>query len=253
MKTPTPRNADYWVLFLFFTLLFSYNLNAQIRLVEVDPINDTATIQNFGSSTVPINNYWFCTLFDYNQLNSFTIDSGSLNLASGATVTLSGLNLRDSDADLGLYTTNTFGLATAMSDFIQWGDSGNGRESVANTATIWTTGDFLPVPGPFVYSGNGNQNGLSFWNTGTLSINNEVFSSMISVYPNPVRENLNIKSIEGIELKNIALFNATGSLIRLHNNLTQNIVDLKGIQSRFYTLRLTDAQGRTTIRKIIKD
>jgi len=241
------------ILLLFLAVFFSYSLQAQIRLVEVDPVNDTVTIQNFGSSMEPINDYWFCTLFVYDQLSSFTIDSGSLNLASGATVKLSGLNLRDSDADLGLYTTNSFGSAAAMSDFMQWGDSGNGRESVANTAGIWTSGDFLSGTGPFVYGGDGNQNGASFWNTGTLSISNEFFSSKLSVYPNPVQNNLNIRSDEGIEIKNIALFTATGTLIRLQTNSIQQRLDLTGLQSGFYTLKLTDSQGRIAVKKLIKD
>jgi len=238
---------------LFFTLLFSSNLNAQIRFVEVDPIDDTATIQNFGASTIDIGDYWICTLFVYTQLNSFTVDSGSLNLTSGATVTISGLNLRDSDADIDLYTSRSFGSSTAIVDFIQWGDSGNGRESVANTANIWQTGDFLTGSGPFVYNGNGNQNGLAFWGSGTLSINDEAFSSTISVYPNPVKDILNIKSLERVELENIAIFDTTGRMVRLYNNdLITNTVDLKSVQSGLYTLRLTDSEGRTTVRKIIK-
>jgi len=238
---------------LFLIVFFSYSLQAQIRLVEVDPVNDTATIQNFGSSTVPINDYWFCTLFIYDQLNSFTIENGSLNLAAGETVKLSGLNLRDSDADLGLYTTNSFGSAAAMSDFMQWGDAGNGRESVANSASIWTTGDFLDGSGPFVYSGNGNQNGASFWNAGTLSITDEFFSSKLSVYPNPVQGNLNIQSDEGIEIKNIVLFSTTGSLIRRQTNAVRQRLDLTGLQSGLYTLKLTDSEGRIAVRKIIKE
>jgi len=245
-------NARHYFIFSIFAILFSYNVSAQIRLVAVDPGNDKVTIQNFGTTTVPISDYWFCTLLVYDQLNSFTIDSGSLNLTAGSSVTLSGLNLRDSDADLGLYTSRSFGSATAMEDFMQWGDAGNGRESVANTANLWSSGDFLTGAGPFIYNGNGNQNGLSFWSTGTLSINDEVFSSMVSIYPNPVNEILNIKSLESVKVKNIAIFDATGRMIQAHNKLTENI-NLKSIQRGFYTLRLTDAQGRTVTRKIIKE
>ncbi len=253
MKNPYSFKEVRRISLLFLTVLLSYSLQGQVRLVEVDPVNDTATIQNFGSSSVPINNYWFCTLFVYNQLSSFTIESGSLNLAAGATVKLSGLNLRDSDADLGLYTTNSFGSAAAMADFMQWGDSGNGRESVANTASIWTSGDFLAGTGPFVYSGNGNENGASFWGTGTLSITNEFFSSTLTIYPNPVQNSLKIESTEGIEIKNMALFNTIGHLIRFQNSAMAQGLDFTNIQSGFYTLRLTDTQGRIAIRKIIKN
>ena len=55
----------------------------------------------------------------------------------------SGFPLNNSVADLGLYETNTFGSASAMQDFVQWGSGGNGRESVAVGKGIWTAGDFI--------------------------------------------------------------------------------------------------------------
>ena len=121
---------------------------------------DQIELMNYGDTTVNISNYWFCSLFSYAQLNSLTIISGDLDLASGERVVLSGFALNDAAADLGLYNINTFTSTTAMEDFIQWGSGGNGRESVADTKGIWTIGDFIPTVSTsgnsIEYDGSGN-------------------------------------------------------------------------------------------------
>lgn len=63
-------------------------------------------------------------------------DGGSLNLGTGDYVVLSGFGLNDTSADLGLYNTNSFANAAAMEDFVQYGGSGIGRESVAASKGI---------------------------------------------------------------------------------------------------------------------
>ena len=121
---------------------------------------DQIELMNYGDTTVNISNYWFCSLFSYAQLNSLTIISGDLDLAPGERVVLSGFALNDAAADLGLYNTNTFTSTTAMEDFVQWGSAGNGRESVADTKGIWTSGDFIATVGTsgnaIEYDGSGN-------------------------------------------------------------------------------------------------
>lgn len=245
------------ILLLFcIVLTYSSHLNAQIRLIEVNPSANTVTIKNFGTSMVSISNYWFCSLFNYNQLNTLTIDSGSLNLTSGATVKFSGVNLRDSDADLGLYTTNTFGVAAAMEDFMQWGDAGNGRESVANTANIWTTGNFLAGSGPFIYNGNGSQNGVSFWQTGTLHINDDFLNATLSIYPNPTTKNLIIKKTQNIELNKATIYDIAGRLLNtidLTKTTVENKISLNTISKGIYFIRITDNNSNTVTKRFVKE
>ena len=246
--------------FLFILLLSSTYSNAQIRLVEVNPGTDRVTIKNFGASTVDISTYWFCSLFDYDQLSTLTVVTGSLNLASGATVVISGSSvalLRDSDADLGLYINNSnFGSASNMIDFMQWGDAGNGRESVANTGGFWTTGDFLAGSGPFVYNGNGNQNGVSFWQNGTLSVRDEILSAALSLYPNPTSEVLNIKKLQNVNLSNASIFDVTGRLlssIDLTQTISEKSIPLNNISTGLYFIRITDDQGGIIAKRFIKE
>ncbi|NNC70873.1 MAG: hypothetical protein HKN90_08645, partial [Flavobacteriaceae bacterium] len=176
MQTTTPLLKRSGIILCAMLLLSSLLVNSQIRLVEVRPTEDKVTIKNFGGSAVDISQYYFCSLFVYPQLQNLTVDSGSLNLAGGASVTLSGFSINDSDGDMGLYlpgSPGNFGNQNFMVDFMQWGDANNGRESVAVAKGIWENDAFMNGTGPFVYNGDGTQNGIEFWAEGTLSTNDE--------------------------------------------------------------------------------
>ena len=177
---------NFAISLLFLTVCFP--AMSQIRFSKVDPSQSTITIKNFGDSTIDISAYRLCALFQYtNGLNPLTIVNGSLNLSPDSSVELSGFSLLANASDLGLYLSGGgFGDTSSMVDFLQWGSSGNGRESVANSKGIWTTGDFLNVTGPFFYNGDGNANGLSTWsNTSTGIFDNLIDQRSITVSPNP--------------------------------------------------------------------
>jgi hypothetical protein len=132
-----------------------------LRLQNVDTINDVITIKNYTGSTLDISEFWLSSLGVTAQLSSLTIDSGSLTaLTSGAEVKLSGFTLNDVAADLGLFSINSFADPVALVHFIQWGSGGNGVESVAVSKGIWPVGEFISGSSPYVYTGNGEDTGL---------------------------------------------------------------------------------------------
>jgi hypothetical protein len=143
--------------------------NGQIRLSYIDPSTQEIRIENFGPMSIDIANYRLCALFEYANLNqpSVTILSGDFNLATGEEVAITwsasgGFNVTASD--IGLYLPNgSFGSASAMVDFMQYGAGGQGRENVAVTAGIWTAGTFLDGSGPWYYTGNGQTSGIDQW------------------------------------------------------------------------------------------
>lgn len=266
MKT----NASSFKKFGYFTLvciLFNiYNVSSQIRMTQVDPLTDQVTIHNFGNTMEPLNGYWFCTRISYGSFASATLVSGSLNLEPDSNVTLivnttAGLN--NVSSDLSIYSTNVggFGTATNMVDFMQYGDdfpTGSGREDEAVSQGLWAAGTFiLGDPAPWAYTGSdGTQNGVNFWTSATLNINDEQFASEVSLYPNPVIENLNIRELKQVNLINASVFDISGRLVNLTDfnyKLLEKFIDLRNIQSGLYVLKITDIQGRVLTKKIIKN
>jgi len=137
--------------------------SGNIRIVALDPVLHQITLKNFDSSTIDISGLRVSSEFRYETISNLPLINGSFSLTGNGTVTFEWL-LTDEDADLSLYVpTGIFSDALNMLDFMQWGSAGNGRESVAVVKGIWTQGDFILGPGPYNYTGDGLQNGLSFW------------------------------------------------------------------------------------------
>ena len=138
---------------------------AQIRILSVNPGTDEIAIKNFGSSMVDISAYRLCARFVYtsNMTDDVTTVSGSPMLQGGDTLVVTW-PINDVSSDVGIYlASGTFGDSAAMVDFMQYGDSGIGREGVADSKGIWSAGDFLSGPAPYTYAGDGTDNGASFW------------------------------------------------------------------------------------------
>ena len=157
----------------------------RVRIVKVYPDEDRYTFTNFGNEAVDVSGYRLCSRFVYTQnLTSLTLVEGSLNLAPGASVTLSDWPIDDNAADLGLYLpSGDFSDANAMVDFMQYGDDGQGRESVAVQKGIWSAGDFVEGNPPFSYVGNGLQDGVNFWEASPGG-GGEANVRIVKVYPN---------------------------------------------------------------------
>ncbi len=265
MQTKTSLFKKLGLLCCAFLLLNSFVLNAQIRLVNVDPFDDEVTIKNFGASTVDISGYWFCVKRTYASFATATIIDGSLNLTPNSEVTLAvnaSAGLDNVASDVSIYLSSGFGTASNMVDFMQYGDSfpdatgsNAGREGAAVSQGLWVAGTFiLGDPAPWDYTGNGTQNGVDFWSSETLSSNDEFLNRALAIYPNPVNETLNIKNLQEIRLKDITFYDMTGRQI-VSKSLITNFsgdISLKSLNSGIYTLRLSDLDGRTLVRKLIK-
>ena len=152
---------------LFAFLLLSFAGFGQVRIVTVIPDQDEITLQNFGTATEDISDWRLCSEFRYTGSgidDGTTVLEGSLNLEPGATVTVTGFELNDVDADLGLYAAaGAFSDPAALLDYMQYGDSDNARETVAVQANLWEAGAFIEGNAPFNYTGDGAQNGIEFW------------------------------------------------------------------------------------------
>lgn len=155
----------YVSLLLGFVFFITGDLTAQVKINEVlySTSDDQVELKNFGSSSVDVTNWWLCTMaINYDQIGNLTIESGSLNIPPGGILVVSGKNLNDTSSDLGLYNSFNFTSTSAMEDFVQWGGGGQGRENVAVSKGIWSSGDFVPTVDSghsIEYDGDGNASG----------------------------------------------------------------------------------------------
>jgi hypothetical protein len=123
---------------LLAVLHLSQPLAAQVRITEVNLATKTVELTNFGTTTQDLSSWFWCHRFSYPQ------PGGSLAARETKQYSISTLNTTSSD--LCLYNSGSFGSASAMQDFVQWGGGGIGRESVAVAKGIWATGAFLALP-----------------------------------------------------------------------------------------------------------
>jgi len=112
-------------------VLLTLSLQAQIRLISVNPVTNDITIKNFGNADVDISDYRLCSnlnyTFDLDTDATVTILSGDLVLSQDEEVTvnwatLGGLLIAGRDA--GLYLPGLpfvgFDLPDQMVDFMQY-------------------------------------------------------------------------------------------------------------------------------------
>jgi uncharacterized delta-60 repeat protein len=144
----------------------SYASTAEVlRLAEVNAATDEITIRNYSQVAVDISSHKLIT--DNNQINnisSMTVVQGSLTIPPMGEVVLTGLPLEVTGEGLALYApAPNFSDPNDMIDFVQWITSGSSLESAAAGQGVWTSGTFVNGNNPFVYIGNGTQNGATYW------------------------------------------------------------------------------------------
>jgi len=175
-----------------------------VTINEVDPLNNLVEIINTTNETVDISSYWFC--------------ARDLSLSPGEIVLIeTTMDLNDVDSDLGLYLTNTFGNPDAMVDFVQWGSNAFvGRESEAQTAGLWTVGDFLSLPAGINDSlnrSNPSESGIISWESAF-----KTFAGINAINADPARAvgggRLVLSEVDPIN-NTIEIYNGTGAAVDL--------------------------------------
>ena len=134
------------------------NGEGALILSEVDPEGERVEIFNGSTEEIDLSTYWFCVNNGggYLQLNDSTlsIESGSLTLGANeyivfdlsAATNLAG-KISDTDgADVGLYSEDSFTDASAIVDYVKFGDAAPaGRENIAVDAEIWGENETVDI------------------------------------------------------------------------------------------------------------
>lgn len=86
-----------------------------------------------------------------------------------------------------------------------------------------------------------------------LSVEN-VEISEFSMYPNPVQDSFEIK-YSNSKINNVKIFSVNGSLVFNSDNVKSNSfkVDVTSLESGVYFVEITDKQGESSVKKLIKE
>ncbi|PWK18652.1 T9SS type A sorting domain-containing protein [Xanthomarina spongicola] len=131
---------------------------------------------------------------------------------------------------------------------------------IDNSSTISIMHDFSGALGTAVTNAAG-QNVLGATNSivfETLNISNEDFKSNISIYPNPVKGNLNITTNHTSEINEIRLYTIDGKLVFIDKDIKMtnnhlNIDTLSTLTNGLYLMTLTSVSGEKATYKVVID
>ena len=155
-------------------------LEAQVRIVDVNTQTDQMTLRNFSSETVDVSGYWICARPGYDRIGNpeaIQIVSGDVNLAPGESLVIdispagSGnfqpiVELAE-NGEAGLFSESTFGSEdpAIFVDFVSWnGISATTRVEQAVNAGIWNSvNSFVEGSNRFAFTGGSSDFGVSFW------------------------------------------------------------------------------------------
>ena len=139
---------------------------ANVRFKEIDPFANTVTLKNYGDSTELVHSWVLSSRSNNLGVTGdarVALTSGNPVLAPGAEIKLTILNdpnfLGRRADDLALHNGGDLNDSHSMVDYVIWGGSGGFRESVAVTAGIWSSGDFVELGETLTYTGDGSDTG----------------------------------------------------------------------------------------------
>ena len=85
----------------------------------------------------------------------------------------------------------------------------------------------------------------------TLSVDNPVFnSSDMTIYPNPVKDVMNVVFENGIQPNSITIYDLFGKEIKSYAQTST--VDLSGLARGIYLVKVSNGTGKHLVRKIVK-
>ena len=178
--------------------------------------------------------------------SSVTLYVGSTFYRTTATeATSHGGNIWNSDSQTPFYTWQASGWNQV------WADN---EQSIALKFDLAISKSLGGI-GMWALNYDGNRNEL--WNlidtkfNGTLTVEDSFIKQQISIYPNPVRNELNISNPKKFNIISVEIFNVYGQKIKSYNSTT-NHINMSSFNSSIYFLRIIDENRQQAIFKIIK-
>ncbi|MEM9258083.1 MAG: T9SS type A sorting domain-containing protein, partial [Bacteroidota bacterium] len=181
---------------------------------------------NGADTAVNVSSYWLCNFPAYQQISQMNLECGELLIQPGEYTVISGFSGFDAaDAELGLYTSSSFGSSDAIISYLEWGSTGHQRSSVAVQAGVWTSGLFVDPPtNTESQQVTLDDNNELVWElaTPTLCAENDqtnpippgVVGAQVTVFPNPAIDYLNLE-VSGMagEVSMVAIYDLNGRMM----------------------------------------
>jgi len=93
---------------------------------------------------------------------------------------------------------------------------------------------------------------ITFSSSATLSVNDDVaFTNDLSIYPNPTKGFINIKTQNNIS--KVLIFDVTGKIVLKRNSIENNSLNISNLNTGIYLLKIFDINNNNITRKLIKN
>lgn len=182
------------LLFILLALFFTTDAFSRIRLKKVDVVKGEVEIKNVAGFAFDYNNFQMLINNSVHNLSNMTIVSGNLNAGVDEVIVISGFTF-PSAASVSIWYPGTFSTGSAnvnLVDFMQYGSAGNPYEASADSAGLWTIGDFVSGNPPYIHTGGPTDEGASYWQANTVGADELTAGTSLTLYPNPAKNVLNL-------------------------------------------------------------
>ena len=102
-------------------------------------------ITNVGNGSGSLEGFFLCQRPSYHSIGAIDLAPGESTQVAAAGGSFGSLDA--GSGEVGLYNTSSFGSASAIESYVEWGASGHGRSGTAVEAGIWTDGGFVATDG----------------------------------------------------------------------------------------------------------
>jgi hypothetical protein len=205
---------------------------------------------------------------DYDRPIGDLNNDGFLDIQNGTSVLLNNGNTNKwITINLQGVQSNRNGIGARVEIYGAWGkqirdvQSGTGFQNMSTINTHFGIGQATAITQVIIRWPSGvvdsilnpaiNQSLLVVENSSPLE-NASFTSSGFSLYPNPAKDVLNIKTNENITIKSAQVYDITGKLI-INSSLSNPNINVEKLSSGTYILVLKDASGKDYSQKFIKE
>jgi len=238
---------------------------------EIIPTGGLVELKNIGDESLDVSSYILCNFPDYERLDALTINcGGDYMLDAGETLTVelpTTFALDSNDGEMGLYLNTQYTNSASVIDYVEWGSTGHRRSTVAVSAGIWTTGDFVSaIAANMSLNYDGEGNAPSDWimdtanpcDVGNLT-DNSTNRVSLAVMENPVMDVLNVRlnttndiSVITVDIRDIFGVLVKTQKFQLNVSEAYERMDVSDISQGLYFVSIRENYGLVQA-KIVKN